>query len=111
MNRNLHLSCALASAVLLAAAPALAYSVCPDERASPPETEPTSFGVTNHSAVDIYLYWLDLEGQRRFQATIYAGGYHWQQTYVGHVWVATTVYEDCLATFVGELDHAEYDVF
>ncbi|MDC0721392.1 hypothetical protein [Nannocystis bainbridge] len=109
MKPTLPLSCALTA--LLAAAPALAYFVCPDERASPPETEPASFGVTNHSPADVYLFWLDADGQRQFQATIYAGGYHLQQTWFGHVWVATTVYEDCLATFVGELDHVDYDVW
>nr|WP_263429871.1 hypothetical protein [Nannocystis pusilla] len=97
--------------MLLAAAPAYAYSTCNGERASPATNYSTSFAVTNRSSSAVDLYWLDFQGQRTYYATINPGSRHWQQTYYGHIWVVTTLNGDCLIAFVGPSEHQEFDVY
>ncbi len=61
----------------------------PTARVSRRSGEETSITFTNQTAVEVRIYWLDTDGGRKPYATIPAGGTHRQQTFVGHLWLAT----------------------
>lgn len=89
-----------AVAALISTAPpaVFAAATCADEAAtkSPSEKTPTNVTFHNPTSGKLRLYWIDLDGRRKFYAIIDPGQSVKQQTYVGHNWVVTNDAEACL---------------
>ena len=69
-------------------------------RTSPPSTKSLTLVVKNHRDAPIDLLWVTFKGTRQRYATIPAGGVYRQQTYAGHVWVASAGTSNDLGGFV-----------
>jgi hypothetical protein len=74
---------------------------------SPPSTKSLTIVVKNHRDTPIDLVWITFKGARQRYATIPAGGVYRQQTYAGHVWVATAGTSSDLGGFVAAQQQAD----
>jgi dipeptidyl-peptidase 4 len=59
----------------------------------------TTVNFINQTTNSVKLYWIDPSGNRQFYVIIAAGGEHQQNTYAGHVWLATTGSGDEVTAF------------
>jgi dipeptidyl-peptidase 4 len=56
-------------------------------RASRRTGDDTTLTFINHTAGDVQLFWLDMEGKRQGYGRLRPGQMHEQHTYAGHVWL------------------------
>ena len=76
-------------------------------RSSRQTGEETSITFINRTKKDIEIYWIDSERQRKLYATVAAGDQHRQDTFAGHVWLATDKEGKTLVTFMAEEEAAD----
>ena len=62
----------------------------------------TSINFSNHTAVEVELFWLSTEGERRSYGKVAPGKNHEQHTFAGHVWLVTNAQGETLAAFEAE---------
>lgn len=67
---------------------------------SPGSTVATTITFANGRASAIKVFWLDFNGQRVPYLTVAPQGSALQQTFVGHIWVATDEQGTCLDVHV-----------
>ena len=77
---------------------------------SPASTVETLLSFQNRSAEKRRIYWIDQDGDRKFQAVVESGNAYRQPTFSGHAWVVTDEAEKCLYTFVASAEPRAVDV-
>jgi len=78
-----------------------------DVRASRRSGDETYVTFVNRSGVEVVIYWIDLEGERRRYANVQAGERHRQHTFAGHVWLVTDKEGKRLGVFSADEEESE----
>ena len=73
-------------------------SGCPQEGhiKSPSSFNKASITFDNQTAVDLKVYWIDFQGNRKFYSNLKAHSKYDQGTWIGHVWVVADAGEQCV---------------
>ncbi len=59
----------------------------------------THIQFVNHHPSDVFLYWINYDGERQFYQTIPSGEVRRQETFLTHPWVITDDEDKCLAIY------------